>query len=39
VIAAILGHSDLRVTSAVSAHAGVQLQRDAADRMAGALDR
>jgi integrase len=38
VIAGILGHSDIRVTSAVYPHVGEQLQRDAADRMAGALD-
>ena len=38
VIAQILGHSDIRVTSAVYAHVGEQLQRDAAERMAIALD-
>ena len=38
VIAEILGHSDIRVTSAVYAHVGEQLQRDAAERMAKALD-
>lgn len=38
VIAQILGHSDIRVTSAVYAHVGEQLQRDAAERMAKALD-
>ena len=38
VIAEILGHSDIRVTSAVYAHVSEQLQRDAAERMATALD-
>jgi integrase len=38
VIAEILGHSDIRVTSAVYAHVGERLQRDAAERMATALD-
>jgi integrase len=38
VIAEILGHSDIRVTSAVYAHVGERLQRDAAERMASALD-
>ncbi len=38
VVAAILGHSDIRITSSVYAHVGEQLQRDAADRMATALD-
>jgi integrase len=38
VVAEILGHSDIRITSAVYAHVGEQLQRDAADRMATALD-
>lgn len=38
VIAEIMGHSDIRVTSAVYAHVGEQLQRDAADRMASAVE-
>ncbi len=38
VVAEILGHSDIRITSAVYAHVGEQLQRDAAERMATALD-
>ena len=38
VIAEILGHSDIRVTSAVYAHVGEQLRREAADRMATAVD-
>ncbi len=38
VVAEILGHSDTRITSSVYAHVGEQIQRDAADRMATALD-
>lgn len=38
VIADILGHSDIRITSSVYAHVGEELQRDAADRMATALN-
>ncbi len=38
VIAEMLGHRDIRVTSAVYAHVSDRLQRDAADRMASAVD-